>query len=78
MNYLPRKYGKSPTDWFGKRSIPWQISVTFRKHHEQVKLVTFCHIFNSCTQDNSVVLTVMANVAQQLKSTMPRIDTVFY
>lgn len=31
MKYLPRKYHESQTDWFGKRGIPWHISVAFRK-----------------------------------------------
>ena len=31
MKYLPRKYRESQTDWFGKRGIPWHISVAFRK-----------------------------------------------
>ena len=80
MKYLPRKYRESKTDWFGKRGIPqaWHISVAFRKRDEQIELLTLCHIFKSCTQDSSAVLAVMANVIGQLKSTMPRMDTVFY
>ena len=78
VKYLPRKYRESQTDWFGKRGIPWHISVAFRKLDEQIELLTFCHIFKSCTQDSSAVLAVMANIIEQLKSTMPRMDTVFY
>ena len=72
---MKRKYRESQTDWFGKRGIPWHISVAFRKRDEQIELLTFCHIFKSCTQDSSAVLVVMANVIEQLKSTMPRMDT---
>ena len=50
MKYLPRKYRESRTDWFGKCGIPWHISIAFRKGDEQIELLTFCHIFNSCTQ----------------------------
>ena len=78
MKYLPRKYRESQTDWFGKRGIPWHISIAFRKRDEQIELLTFCHIFKSCTQDSNVVLAVMANVIEQLKSIMPGMDTVFY
>ena len=49
-----------------------------RKCDEQIELLAFCHIFKSCTQDSSAVLEVMANVIEQLKSTMPRMDTSFY
>ena len=58
--------------------IPWHISVAFRKRAEQIELLTFCHIFKSCTQVSRRVLAVMANVIQQLNSTMLRMDTVFY
>ena len=58
--------------------IPWHISAAFRKRAEQIELLTFCHIFKSCTQDSSTVLALMANVNQHLKSTMLRMDTVFY
>ena len=78
IKYSPRKYRESQTDWFAKRGIPWHISVAFRKRDEQIELLTFCHIFKSCTQDSSAVLAVMANVIEQLKSTMPRMNTVFY
>ena len=78
MEYLQRKYCESQTDWFGKRGIPWHISVAFRKRDEQIELLTFYHILKSCTQDNSAVLAVMANIIGQLKSTMPRMDTVCY
>ena len=27
MKYLPRKYRESQTDWFGKRGIPWHVTV---------------------------------------------------
>ena len=47
MKYLPRNYRERQTDWFGKRGIPWHISVAFRKRDEQIEqieLLTYCHI----------------------------------
>ena len=78
MKYLPRKYCESQTDWFGERIIPWYISVAFRKRDEQIEPLAFCLIFKCCTQDSSVVPAVMANVIEQLKFTMLRMDTVFF
>ena len=78
MKYLPRKYCESQTDWFGERIIPWYISVAFRKRDEQIEPLAFCLIFKCYTQDSSVVPAVMANVIEQLKFTMPRMDTVFF
>ncbi|KAK3713984.1 hypothetical protein QZH41_017105, partial [Actinostola sp. cb2023] len=78
MKYLPRKYRESQTDWFGKRGIPWHISVAFRKIGEQFEMLTFCHIFQACSQDSSAVLAVMADVIQQHKAIMPDLKTVSY
>ena len=52
MKYLPRKYRESQTDWFGKRGIPWHISVAFRKISDQFQMLTFAHIFQTCSQDS--------------------------
>ena len=31
MKYLPKKFRESQTDWFGKRDLPWHITVATRK-----------------------------------------------
>jgi hypothetical protein len=31
MKYLPRKYREDQSDWFGKRGIPWHITMAFHK-----------------------------------------------
>ena len=71
MKYLPRKYHESQTDWFGKRGIPWHISVAFTRVDGEIKMLTFCHILKACSQDSNAALAVMADVIQQLKSIMP-------
>ena len=62
MKFLPRKYRESQTNWFGKRGIPWHISVAFRKVTNILQLLTFAHIFQSCNQDSCAVLAVMSDV----------------
>lgn len=71
MKYLPRKYPESQTDWFVKRGIPWHISVAFRKVSDRLQMLTFSHIFQTCTQDSCAVLAVMADIIKQLKTTFP-------
>jgi hypothetical protein len=78
MKYLPRKYRESQTDWFGKRGIPWHISVAFRKISDQLEMLTFVHIFQACSQDMYAVIAVMEDVVKQIKNTMPRLKTVNY
>ena len=76
MNYLQRKYRESQTDWFVKRGILWHISVAFRKVNNNLEMLSFAHIFQSCSQDSCAVLAVMADVIRQLKEIMPGLKTV--
>jgi len=78
MKYLPQKYHESQTDWFGKLGIPWHISVAFRKVTDQLQMLTFAHIFKTCSQDSCAVLGVMADVIKQIMTTIPGLNTVSY
>ena len=78
MKYLPRKYRESQTDWFGKRGIPWHLRVVTRQEGEDLQMLTFAHIFKSCSQDSYAVLAVMADVIRQLKIAMPELKTICY
>ena len=73
MKYLPRKYRESQTDWFGKRRIPWHVTVAMRREGEEIKMLTFVHIFQACSQDSCAAVAVMADVLQQLKITIPQL-----
>lgn len=78
MKYLPRKYRESQTDWFGKRGIPWHVTVATRREGEEIKMLTFVHIFQVCSQDSCAVLATMADVLRQLKITIPELEFVYY
>lgn len=78
MKYLPRKYRESQTDWFGKRGIPWHVTVATRREGEEIKMLTFVHIFQACSQDSCAVLAVMADVLRQLKIIIPQLEFVYY
>ena len=78
MKYLPRKYRESQTDWFGKRDIPWHISVAFRKISDQFQMLSFAHIFQACSQDSCAVLAVMVDVIKQLKTIIPGLKKVSF
>ena len=41
-------------------------------------MLTFAHIFKSCSRDSCTVLAMMADVIWQLKIAMPRLKTVCY
>lgn len=78
MKFLPRKFRESQSDWFGKRGIPWHISVAIRKNaNNETEMLTFVHSFESCTQDSSAVLAIIDDVFTQLKEIMPQMNSVY-
>ena len=78
MKFLPRKLRESQSDWFGKiRGIPWHISVTIRNNNAEMQMMTFVHVFDSATtQDSSTVLAILDDVFMQLKIVMPELQTI--
>ena len=46
--------------------------------HEQLEMMTFTHVFQSCSQDSYAVLAIMSDVVGKLKKIMPNLKTVFY
>ena len=78
MKFLPRKYRESQANWFGKRGISWHIAVAIRKSPEsKTEMLTFVHIFQSCSQDSHTVLAIIDDVLGQLKTIMPKLNRVF-
>ena len=78
MKYLPRKYRESQIDWFGKRRIPWHVTVATRREGEEIKMLTFVHNFQAGSQDSCAVLAVMSDVLRQLKIIFPQLQFVYY
>ena len=40
------KYRESQADWYGKRGIPWHLTVAITKDsNEKMQMLTFAHIF---------------------------------
>ena len=62
MKFLPRKYRESQKDWFGKRGLPWHVTVATRKRNFEYEMLTFIHIFSSCSQGSTPVIEIMSDV----------------
>ena len=77
MKYLPKKFRESQRDWFGKRGIPWHITVAFRRDDNgDMEIMTFVHVFETSNQENCDVLAILNDVFCQLKSINPELQTV--
>ncbi|XP_071947533.1 uncharacterized protein [Antedon mediterranea] len=78
MKFVPRKYRESQRDWFGKRGFPWHITVLTKKNKDrEVQMLTFVHIFKSCSQDSTTVVAIIDDVLRQLPSIAPDIHSVY-
>ncbi|KAK3732767.1 hypothetical protein QZH41_006933 [Actinostola sp. cb2023] len=78
MKFLPRKFRESQRDWFGKRGLPWHITVATKRNDDgEMEMLTFVHIFESCSQDSTTVLAIIHDVLRQLRAITPEIHSVF-
>ena len=53
MKFIPRKYRGSQTDWFGKRGIPWHVTVAMRKGSSSdgsYETLTLCHTLKAAAK----------------------------
>ncbi|KAK3742848.1 hypothetical protein QZH41_004530 [Actinostola sp. cb2023] len=79
MKFLPRKYRESQTDWFGKRGLSWHITVAIcRTERNELHMMTFVHVFQTCNQDSCTVLSIMKDVVCKLKKELPKLESVYY
>lgn len=77
MKYLPRKFRESQSDWFGKRGISWHIAVAIKCNSGEMEMMTFVHVFESATaQDSSSVSAILDDVFIQLKTIMPELQWI--
>ena len=76
MKFLPRKYRESQSDWYGKKGISWHIAVALTKREDQLQMLTFVHVFQSCTQDSYTVMAIIDDVVRQLKTEIPDLDKI--
>ena len=78
MKYLPKEFWESQTDWFGKRDMPWHITVATRKGNDgKIEMMTFVHLFETCNQDSSAVLAILNDVFRRLKDVMPHLQSIY-
>ena len=78
MKYLPKKFRESQTDWFGKRGLPWHITVAMRKGNDgKIEMMTFVHLFVICNQDSSAVLAILNDVFRRLTDVMPHLQSIY-
>ena len=78
MKFLPQRYQKSKSDWFGKRCISWHIFVVYRRSDSQLQWQGYVHIIQSCSQDSTSVISIMQDVLRSVKSEYPNVTKAYF
>ncbi|CAC5385940.1 unnamed protein product [Mytilus coruscus] len=67
MKYLPKRYREDQTDWFGKRGLPWHITMAFQRVNGMVESLGFVHIFDSqISQDSLTTAAIILDVIDSI------------
>ena len=78
MKFLETKYREKQNEWFGKKGLPWHLTVAIRCERihfdmsneastKRFEHRTFCHIFDQCKQDALSVVSILQDVLKRLK-----------
>lgn len=78
MKFIQMKFREKQSEWFGKRGINWHISSVITKHADTLKITSYAHLFNSCSQDWFAVLSILENLLSVIKSSNPGITKAYF
>ena len=53
MKFQCQKFRGKQSEWFGKRGLSWHVSSVVLKQTGEPMVVTYTHMFDTCTQDCS-------------------------
>ncbi|XP_028517294.1 uncharacterized protein LOC114575856 [Exaiptasia diaphana] len=75
MKWIPKKYRESQSDWYGKKGVSWHIAVAItRNENGTLEMLTFVHVFTTCSQDSYAVMAIINDVVGQLKAERPQLS----
>ena len=79
MKFLQLKYREKQSDWFEKRGLSWHISsvVTRDRETQKAKVLSYAHLFDSCSQDWYAVASILENLFANIKINFPEVKQAF-
>ncbi|KXJ26973.1 hypothetical protein AC249_AIPGENE9994 [Exaiptasia diaphana] len=77
MKFLPIKYRETMSDFFGKRGLSWHVSAVVTRSKDKYDVECFVHIFNSCTQNNYAVASILDHLFKIIKTEYPLINKAY-
>ena len=72
MKFQQTKYREKQQEWLGKRGLSWHVSSVVSKHADnQVKVQSYIHLIDSCSQDWYSVFSILESVLKTVKKENP-------
>lgn len=78
MKFNQMRYREKQSEWFGKRGLSWHISsvVTYDEQSKTNRVLSYAHLFDSCSQDWFAVTSVFESLLENIKVDFPDVKTV--
>ena len=79
MKFLQLRYREKQSEWYGKRGLSWHVSSVVSRDEEsrELRVTSYAHLFNKCTQDWYAVASIIENLLQFLKNRNPLLCKVY-
>ena len=78
MKFTQIKYREKQSEWYGKRGLNWHISsVVSLNAANKLQIISYAHLFNSCTQDWFAVISILEDLLNKIKADNPSITQAY-
>ena len=79
MKFVQMRHREKQSDWYAKRGMSWHISsvVTRDEETDELQVVSYAHLLDSCAQDWYAVGSVFENRLENVKRDFPAIKRVY-
>ena len=69
MKFLQIRFREKQSDWYGKRGLSWHVSSVVSRDRltGELKVTSFAHLFDQCTQDWFAVASIVEHLLKYLK-----------
>ena len=70
MKFLQIRFREKQSDWYGKRGLSWHVSSVISRDGStgELKVTSFAHLFDQCTQDWFAVASIIEHLLNYLKA----------
>ena len=79
MKFNQMKYREKQSEWFGKRGMSWRVSCIVSKPvgQQDLEIVSYVHLFDSCTQDWYAVCGILTHLLKIMTADRPHISRAY-